>query len=92
MKSGCHIQRYWKFLLRALVAAFCAKDTLWRHWGKDIAIVLKEAAEWAKKGEKIVARVLAVKDREIQLKWKEQTLSLNWEMIKKANLKEEIKV
>ena len=60
--------------------------------GKDISVVLKEAVLWAKKGEKIIARVLAVKDEEIQLKWKEQVFSLTWEMIKKANLKEEAEV
>ena len=60
--------------------------------GKDIVVVLKEAVEWAKKGEKIIGKVLAVEDGEIRLGRKGQTLSLAWEMIKKANLQEEIKV
>ena len=59
---------------------------------KDIVIVLKDAVAWANKGEKIIVKVLAVKEREIQLKWKEQTISLPWENIKKANLREEIRV
>ena len=60
--------------------------------GKEITVVLREAVEWAKKGEKIIAKVLTVKEGEIQLKHKERTLWLAWEAIKKANLKEEVKV
>ena len=60
--------------------------------GKDIAIIVKDGVEWAKKGEKFIGNVLAVKEKEIQLKCKEQTVSLPWQMIKKANLKEEGKI
>ena len=59
---------------------------------RDIAIVLREAVDWAKKGEKVVAKVLAVNEKDIQLEWKEQTISVGWEAIKKANLQEEIRV
>ena len=57
--------------------------------GKSIAVVVKDGVEWARKGEKVIAKVLAVKEKEIQLKCKEQVVSLPWKMIKKANLKEE---
>ena len=57
--------------------------------GKDIAVVMKNTFEWAKKGEKIIATVLAVKESDIQLKCKNRTITLSWAMIKKANLKEE---
>ena len=59
---------------------------------RNIAIVLKEAVDWAKKGEKVVAKVIAVNEKDIQLQWKKQTVSLGWEVIKKANLQEEIRV
>ena len=60
--------------------------------GKDISVVLRDAVSWAKKGDKIIAKIIDVEESNIQLRYKEQTLSLTWEMIKKANLKEEMRV